>query len=49
MFFFVVRPELFNFEELRQNNNRVNLDHAFIVANEYFAVPRLLEPEGIFL
>ena len=40
------RPELFRFESLLQNDNRTNLDHAFNLANDEFAVPKLLDPAG---
>lgn len=40
------RPMLFRFESLLNNDNHTNLDHAFTVANEEFAVPKLLEPGG---
>ncbi|XP_067048762.1 dystrophin-like isoform X1 [Acropora muricata] len=41
------KPMLFRFESLLNNDNHTNLDHAFTVANEEFAVPKLLEPGDI--
>ena len=40
------RPELFRYEDLLQNDNHTNLEHAFTVANKEFSVPTLLDPSG---
>ena len=40
------RPELFRYEDLLQNDNHTNLEHAFTVANKEFSVPTLLDPAG---
>ena len=46
LFCFFLRPELFKFESLLDNDNRTNLHHAFRLAHDEFAVPKLLDPAG---
>ena len=39
-------PELFNYEDLLNNDSHTNLKHAFRVAHEKLGIEQLLDPEG---
>ena len=39
-------PELFNYEDLLDNDSHTNLEHAFSRAHEKLGIDRLLDPEG---
>ena len=39
-------PEFFNYEDLLENDNDANLEHAFRIAHEKLGIERLLDPEG---
>lgn len=41
-----IRPDLVDMEEIRKQNARVNLEHAFSTAENELGIPRLLDPEG---
>ena len=42
-------PEFFNYEDLLENDNDANLEHAFRIAHEKLGIDRLLDPEGKFI
>nr|XP_003408759.2 spectrin beta chain, erythrocytic isoform X1 [Loxodonta africana] len=42
------RPELINFEKLKDSNARHNLENAFDVAERHLGIIRLLDPEDVF-
>ena len=46
---FHFRPEFFNYDDLLENDNDANLEHAFRVAHEKLGVEKLLDPEGMNL
>ena len=39
-------PEYFNYDELLNNDNDTNLEHAFRTAHEKLGIEKLLDPEG---
>ena len=39
-------PELFNYEDLLNNDSHTNLEHAFSRAHDKLGIDRLLDPEG---
>ena len=44
--FLCYSPELFNYEDLLDNDSHTNLEHAFSRAHEKLGIDRLLDPEG---
>ncbi|XP_033734091.1 spectrin beta chain, erythrocytic-like isoform X2 [Pecten maximus] len=42
-----IRPDLVDFEQVRQQNARVNLEQAFSTAENSLGIPRLLDPEDV--
>lgn len=43
---FVPRPDLIDFDKLKDSNARHNLEHAFDVAERQLGIIPLLDPEG---
>lgn len=41
-----IRPDLIDFENVRNQTARVNLEQAFSTAEDHLGIPRLLDPEG---
>lgn len=44
-----IRPNLVDMEVVRRRNNRENLEEAFALAENELGIPRLLDPEGLFV
>lgn len=43
------RPDLIDYARLSKDNPLENLNTAFDVAEKYLDIPRMLDPEGIFV
>lgn len=43
------RPDLIDYGRLSKDNPLENLNTAFDVAEKYLDIPRMLDPEGIFV
>jgi len=44
-----LNPELVDLSELACNPARVNLENAFSTAETHLGIPRLLDPEGMYI
>lgn len=41
-----IKPDLVDMDQIRQQQARINLEHAFSTAESHLGIPRLLDPEG---
>lgn len=46
---YAIRPDLVDMELVKRRSNRENLEEAFTVAENELGIPRLLDPEGVFV
>lgn len=46
---YAIRPDLVDMELVKRRNNRENLEEAFTLAENELGIPRLLDPEGVFV